>query len=171
MQLILIRHAKAEERSRIRYPDDDLRPLSKAGIQEQKKLSKLLVRMGIKLDHIVTSPRLRAVQTAEIVAREFSLERALESDSVLGDDFSVEAVLGGMSRFGESDRIACVGHEPDLSELTSGMLCQQWLSIDFKKSGVLAARFDGHPSPGMGNLLYFSKPRQLLRLAETLESD
>src|SRR5688572_9911273 len=67
MDLYILRHAKAEERSS-RYRNDSLRPLTKEGIKRQQLASKGMRAMKLKFDLILSSPFTRAKQTAEIVA-------------------------------------------------------------------------------------------------------
>jgi phosphohistidine phosphatase SixA len=66
MKVILVRHAEAEPRGN--YPDDGARPLTKNGVKVQKQVAKALARMGTSPDRIVTSPLVRANQTAMITA-------------------------------------------------------------------------------------------------------
>ena len=164
MRLILIRHAKAEERSAVAYPDDALRPLSETGRREQALLARAMKRMRISFDYLATSPKIRARETAEILVENMKWKEPLDITSVLGEEFSVTRVIEWLSRYPKEATVACVGHEPDLGELASALLSSDssvW--IDFKKSGVLAIDFSGYPGPGKGMLLYFLRPKQLLR--------
>lgn len=166
MRLILIRHAKAEERDASRYPDDAFRPLSDIGRREQATLAQALKRMGVTFDHLAASPRVRARQTAEILAREMSWEKPLDISDALGEAFTVKQVIKWLQGYPDDATVACVGHEPDLSEFASAMLSSDdSLWIDFKKSGVLAMEFHGYPAPDKGVLLYFLRPKEILRLA------
>ena len=70
MELILMRHALAEERS-ARWPDDTQRPLSKEGEKKHRAVSEALLSFGLRFDEIVSSPLIRARQTADITARVF----------------------------------------------------------------------------------------------------
>lgn len=165
MRLILIRHAKAEDRSSVPYPDDAQRPLSDMGRQEQAALARVFKRMGIKFDHLATSPKVRAHETAEILARGMKWTHALDVSPVLGDAFTVEGAIKWLRDYPETATIVCVGHEPDLSILASTLLISDdsvW--IDFKKSGVIAIDFDRYAAPGEGTLLYFLRPKQILQL-------
>ena len=167
MRLILIRHAKAEDRDPDKYPDDAGRPLSDTGRQEQVALSRVFKRMGIKFDHLATSPKIRARETAEILARGMKWKHAPEISPVLGDEFTVQRTIKWLKAYPVTAAVACVGHEPDLSILASALLISDdsvW--IDFKKSGVIAIDFDGFAAQGKGTLLYFLRPKQILRLKE-----
>ena len=74
MQLILMRHALAEERSD-RWPDDGKRPLTKEGERKHRSISEALRRMGVAFDEILSSPLVRARQTADITARAYAWSR------------------------------------------------------------------------------------------------
>ena len=74
MELVLMRHAIAEERSD-RWPDDGKRPLTKEGERKHRAVSEALRRMGVTFDEILSSPLVRARQTAEITARAYGWSR------------------------------------------------------------------------------------------------
>jgi phosphohistidine phosphatase len=166
MRLLLVRHAKAEVRSWSAYPDDDLRPLSETGKTEQHEMSRAMIRMRISFDYLVSSPRLRALQTAKIIAKEYEWASPIERSDLLGDDFTVDGVINWLVQNQDEAKVVCVGHEPDLSELASAMIAgDDSVHIDFKKSAVLAIDFDGNPAVGKGILRYFLRPKQILALA------
>lgn len=166
MRLILVRHAKAEIRSWSDYPDDALRPLSEAGKGEQHKMSRAMIRMGVSFDNLVSSPKLRALQTAKIIAREYEWASPVEENDILGDDFSVAGVTGWLAHMQDHAKVVCVGHEPDLGQLASAMIAgDDSVAIDFKKSAVLAIDFEGYPAVGGGILRCFLRPKQTLALA------
>jgi phosphohistidine phosphatase len=163
MKLLLLRHAEAEPRDG--YPDDDTRPLTKDGSKVQKRVAKALERMGWSPDRMVTSPRVRAHQTAVITAEVLELGDRLQESDALGKGYSPANVLELLKGFGPDETVICVGHEPDLSEL-AGMLLGpgKGPKIDFKKSAVMGIGFDGEPAFGAGTLLFFYRPKDLLAL-------
>lgn len=162
MRLILLRHAEAEERDSARFPDDGLRPLTREGIKVQTAVAKALKRMGLVPDRIVTSPLVRAKQTADITARILSLEQRLEESDALGEGFSVANVLR-LLEGSDKETVMLVGHEPDLSGLAGALLGPgEGPDIRFKKSAVLGLEFDGKPEPGGAALLFFYRPKDLL---------
>jgi phosphohistidine phosphatase len=163
MKVILVRHAEAEPRGN--YPDDGARPLTKNGIKVQKQVAKALARMGISPDRIVTSPLVRANQTAAITAEAVGLQGSLQESDALGNDYSPEGVLELLKGFGPEETVMLVGHEPDFSELAGALLGPgEGPKIDFKKSAVLGIGFDGSPEFGAGTLLFFYRPKDLLAL-------
>ena len=122
MELIMIRHAIAEKRDAQEYPDDDQRPLSAVGRKRQRRVAKALRRMDCAPDRIITSPRVRARQTAEIMAKELGGGATMEESEALGRGYSPAAVLGLLSRFRDSETVVLVGHEPDFSALAAVLL-------------------------------------------------
>lgn len=166
MQAILIRHAKAEARDARSWPDDDLRPLTADGRSEQRAATRAMKRMGIKFDFLVTSPLLRARETAEIVAKGYRWPEPPQVADELGHGYAVDAVVRLLARFPPASAVALVGHEPDLSNLAGGLVTRDGrLNIAVKKSGVVGIEFDGPAESGKGVLLFHLKPAHLRKLA------
>jgi phosphohistidine phosphatase len=165
MQLILMRHAIAEERGDS-YPDDALRPLTKKGRRKHQLVSDALRRMGVRFHELVSSPLVRARQTADITARVYGWKREIVETEALGAGFSVPAVRELISRFSDDATLLCVGHEPDLSTLAAHLLHASGdVEIAFRKSGVMGLDLPEGSQPGSALLLYFLKPGQMTRLA------
>ena len=93
MEVILIRHAKAENRDPNSWPDDDLRPLTAEGRAEQRSAARAMKQMGIKFDFLVTSPLLRAKETVDIVAKAYRWPEAPQVAEELGHGYAVGAVV------------------------------------------------------------------------------
>ncbi len=163
MLLILMRHAEAGKASPRCHPDDDLRPLSSSGKKTQRALAKALKRMKVKPDRILTSPRLRARQTAEITAKVMGLTGRVSEDAALGGRYSLKAALTLLTRCKPDEVIVCVGHEPDLNELARALLGADF-PMKFDKSAVMGIEFNRRAARGAGTLLYFYRPQDLLRL-------
>ena len=165
MQVILMRHAIAEERG-ASYPDDGLRPLAKEGRRKHRLVSEALRRMGVQFHEILSSPLVRARQTADITARAYGWNREIVETDALGADFSVPAFRDLLARFPNDATLLCVGHEPDLSTLAAHLLHPSGdVEIAFRKSGIMGLDLPEGPRPGSALLLYFLKPGQLARLA------
>lgn len=164
MKLFLMRHADAEPIDRERYPDDDLRPLTRLGCEIQAKMAKALQRMDLKPECIITSPRLRALQTAGITAKVLGLEQAVTQSDALGRDYSVAAALDYLWVL-KQERVLCVGHDPDLRELAGALLDMATGSgIKFPKSAVVGIDFRDGPVRGAGILSFFYRPQDVLAL-------
>jgi phosphohistidine phosphatase len=167
MEVILIRHAKAENRDPNSWPDDDLRPLTAEGRAEQRAAARAMKQMGIKLDFLVTSPLLRAKETADIVAKVYRWPEPPQVAEELGHGYAVGAVVKLLAKFPPDSLVALVGHEPDFSRLTAALVSKSAdLNIAVKKSGVVGIEFDGPAEAAKGTLLFHLKPGHLRKLAE-----
>ncbi len=167
MEIILVRHAKAEARDANSWPDDDQRPLTAEGRAEQRAAARAMKKMGIKFDFLLTSPLLRARETADLLARGYRWSEAPQVVEELGHGYAVGAVVKLLAKFPPASTVAMVGHEPDLSDLTGALTTKDGrLSIAVKKSGVVGIEFDGPAEAGKGTLLFHLKPGHLRKLAE-----
>jgi phosphohistidine phosphatase len=167
MEIVLIRHAKAENRDPNSWPDDDLRPLTAEGRAEQRATTRSMKKMGIKFGFLVTSPLLRARETAEIVAKGYRWPESPQIAEELGHGYAVGAIVKLLGKFPPDATVALVGHEPDLSGLASALVSKDGrLNIAVKKSGVVGIEFDGPAEAGKGTLIYHLKPSHLRKLAE-----
>jgi len=138
MDLIILRHAIAVDRGLPGYEDDSQRPLTPKGVARMRQIAKGLKGMHPKLDLILTSPFLRALQTAQIVAAEYKMEKLLHTSDALTPLQSPAAIIREINDMlpGLSS-LMLVGHEPFLSTLTSVLLCgDESLRLVLKKGGV-----------------------------------
>ncbi len=100
--------------------DDDVRPLSEKGIRQSERLGRLLAGFDEAPDLFITSPRLRASQTAEIVAR--ALDARVIVDGRLAGPLDLDVIASILADAGQADRPCIVGHDPDFSELLGDLL-------------------------------------------------
>ena len=115
MKLLLVRHAKAEDHDHERWPDDSLRPLTARGIERFRESAKGLAKL-VTPDVVVTSPFVRARQTASILHETAGWPEPRESQAVPDGAVGPLVVNHGM----QSDAtLAIVGHEPTLSHFVS----------------------------------------------------
>ncbi|HEX5015783.1 MAG TPA: histidine phosphatase family protein [Candidatus Limnocylindrales bacterium] len=115
-QLCLLRHADAGDPEAWTGPDD-ARPLSGKGEKQSRRLGRFLAEVGFEPDAIISSPKLRARQTAELVAEALGREVAIDERLAGGlDTVAIEAILFDA---GEPVRPILVGHDPDFSELAA----------------------------------------------------
>ena len=140
MDLYFLRHAIAAERDEQLYPDDSLRPLTKPGRHKMHRASLGMRAMGLTFDVILSSPYLRAQQTAGIVAQTYKIkknqiqitDKLLEPALIKDLSLKIKALAPASAK-----KILLVGHEPHLSALISSLLgSPQPLPIDFKKGGL-----------------------------------
>jgi phosphohistidine phosphatase len=163
VDLYLIRHAIAEPRDSARWPDDSARPLSEDGITLFRTAARGLRRLGVNPDALVTSPYVRAWQTAEILAQEAGWPRPSESHALEPPRSPAAAVELIQSRDVQS--VALVGHQPHLSELASLLLTRNLdVELELKKGGLIWLRFAGRPTPGSALLRVSLSPKILRQL-------
>jgi phosphohistidine phosphatase len=158
-ELYLIRHGVAEDRGD-KWPDDAKRPLTEGGIARMKKNARGLARLGVVLDVVVTSPLVRARQTAEIIAAAFDQRPPIVSAESLSPDGSYEQLLGDLEKHSRRSRIALVGHEPALGALAARLSGSRHPMV-FKKGGICRIDVEGLPPASAGRLRWFAPPRIL----------
>lgn len=161
MQVLLVRHAIAVERGSAGYQDDRARPLTAAGRERMKEAAKGIKQLFAPQE-ILTSPLLRARQTAEILQDAFGVP-VIQLDALArGDHQATLRQLSGP----DSARSALVGHEPWMSELLSLLLTGAATSVvsTFKKGACALVTSAGRPEPGHCTLEWFMQPSALRRL-------
>jgi phosphohistidine phosphatase len=161
MDVYLVRHAIAEQRDWTRWPDDSKRPLTPEGSDRFRRAARGLRRIAPDVESVLSSPYVRAWQTAEILHDECGWP-APERCDALAADASTEAAAGAL-RTREDASVALVGHEPNLSSLASLLLAGAASSVllEVKKGAVLLVSFAGEPVAGQGILRWSASPRLL----------
>jgi phosphohistidine phosphatase len=160
MRLILLRHGDAEDHATT-YEGDFKRRLTPEGIERMRAEAAGMRRLGMTFDVIVTSPLLRARETAEIVAQTLHLPAPVMDDRLGSGTFRAGRLQEILADHGQSGKVLLVGHQPDMSEiihfLTGGM-------ADVKRGGMATIDLD-RPEPGQGILLSLLTPKMLIALA------
>jgi phosphohistidine phosphatase len=161
-EIYIIRHGLAEERGD-GWPDDSKRPLTEDGATKWRKASRALARTGLIVDVVLTSPLIRARQTAEIFAAAFSPHPALVTVDALAPDGTLAAVMTEIEKHARRKRIAIVGHEPGLGELAA-RLAGMRQALEFKKGAICRIDVESLTSKSPGMLRWFLTPRLLRNL-------
>ena len=184
MKLLVVRHAIAMDRedfqrtarasARTKGADEDIeandefRPLTDDGVRKMKKNAKGLARLVERVDLLVTSPLIRAVQTAEILDEHGwkGVSRAVTPSLKPGmEPAEFLAWLKSREEAKSKATIAIVGHEPHLSSLVSWLLTSSSRSIfELKKGGACLLEFKAGIEKGRANLLWLSTPAQLRKI-------
>jgi phosphohistidine phosphatase len=156
LQLYLLRHADAGDPAA--WPGDDAdRPLSAKGRRQARRLGSLLSDLGFRPDVILTSPKLRAAQTARIVGR--ALGTKSTDDLRLAGAMGLADLGGLLAGHGDVRRIVLVGHDPDFSSIASSL---SGAAIDLRKGALARIDLaDGHPTAGAGSLRWLIPPGAL----------
>jgi len=161
MLLLIVRHAVAFERDRHRWRDDAARPLSPAGMRRASKAAMGLKQLSRAPDRVLTSPLVRARQTAQILTDVAGWPQAEEAPELSPGEpaLSVLLLLGK----GHSKLVAVVGHQPGLGTLLTACLLGAGgdLPIEMKKNAVACLSFEGPPRAGSAALKWLATPRML----------
>jgi phosphohistidine phosphatase len=164
IELYLVRHAIAAERGP-KYPDDRLRPLTPAGSAKFKDSVPGLIEMGVVIDFVLTSPLVRARETATLLASGLKPKPALAEIEALAPGGRPQAIVEAIKAHCKRHRrLALVGHEPDLGELAARLIGARG-TIEFKKGAICLIEVDGATPGGPGTLRWLLTPRALRALA------
>src|SRR5882672_3680705 len=161
MELLIVRHAVAFERDRHRWRDDGARPLSPAGLRRARKAAAGLKEFSKAPDRLLTSPLVRARQTAQILTDVAGWPQAEEVPELApGAPALAVLTLLGKDR---SKLVAVVGHQPGLGHLLAACLLGDGgaLLIELKKNAVACVAFEASPGAGRGALKWLATPRML----------
>ena len=130
------------------------RPLSPKGEKQSERLGRFLAGIGFRPDAILSSPKLRASQTADIVAGQLGVPVTL--DERLGggvDEDVVEAILRDA---GDPRRVVLVGHDPDFSSLLQSLCVAP--NVEMKKGALARIDVERPVGPGRGDLRWLVPP-------------
>lgn len=160
MILVFLRHGVAEDKG---PPEDDAkRRLTEDGRREVRRVAKGLATMELGYSACLTSPLVRARETAEeacdvLGIGEVRLEEALRPDG------RWQALRGALESFGNDAVILLVGHEPSMSSFIAASLDSPGARIEMKKAGVARVDLDSPGSPG--ELKFLLRPKQAAALS------
>jgi phosphohistidine phosphatase len=171
LKLYLIRHGLAGEYGS--YFDDRVRPLTLEGQQKTHKVAKKLLNLGLKFDLILSSPLLRAKETAEIL-QQVGLSSQLETSKLLSPEGDLSSWLEWlnqwMTKSSDCSRdklgqrtLALVGHEPNLSNWAETLL---WGKAEnkfiLKKAGIIGLILPEQSPIGNSQVFWVTNPKLLL---------
>jgi phosphohistidine phosphatase len=162
VELYVVRHAIAAERGSD-WPDDSKRPLTEKGVERFRESVDGLIWLDVQLGVVLTSPLVRAKQTAEFLAGGLPSRPPVKVIDALAPGHTPQEVLEHVAREGRGhSRIAIVGHEPDLGELI-GWLLGSRRAVPLKKGGVCLMDLDTMSSRH-GTLAWLMPPKALRKL-------
>ena len=139
----LLRHGDAEDGS----PDAE-RPLTEKGREQARAVGAALKALGVELDACLTSPKVRAAETARIACEPVGIEPQLEP-KLAGGPFDPQALAAGLG-----DDVLLVGHDPDFSMAVHDLTGAQ---VRMKKGGLAGVE--------KGELMVLLRPREMKRLS------
>jgi phosphohistidine phosphatase len=152
-QLWLLRHGEAEPHG---ARDDAARELTERGRAQSRDAGKALAALEMTFQLVLTSPKVRAADTAKLACAELGLEPVVHQPLAEGfDRREAEALLHAA---GADKRVLVVGHEPDLSQVVHDLTGAR---IALRKGGMAGVRMNG----ARGELVALVRPRELTRIA------
>ncbi len=164
MILYLVRHGIAVDRTDPKCPPDPERPLTARGVHKARSAALGLRELGAKPDAILTSPYVRAAQTAEIFAEAlgFPVERIRVSDCLKPGDNPAET-MREIARL-RAKEAACFGHAPHLDLMIAYLVGARTAFTEMKKAG--AACLEQASAQGRWDLRWMVPPKILRELSE-----
>ena len=153
IELHLLRHDHAGDSMTWDGPDER-RPLSDKGEKQADRLGRFLAGVGFATDAVITSPKVRAAQTAEIVARHLLVPVVV--DARLAGGFDVEIVEAMLRDAGDPIRPVLVGHDPDFTDLVETLTGSA--AVTMKKGAMLRIDIERPLAAGSGSLAWLVTP-------------
>lgn len=166
MKLLIIRHAKAEGRptTGLFKKKDASRRLTDEGRKIMRKIAKALREIAPAIDTLVSSPLVRARETADIVADVFGIKNVFEQP-LLAPEGDKQALINWLKEQPVEKTLAIVGHEPHLSSFASLLISgKDEALLVLKKGASCLIEFNDTPAPGAGKLLWLLQPAQLKKI-------
>jgi phosphohistidine phosphatase len=158
MQLYFVRHGDAGDKHKWKGADTE-RPLSKRGLETCRQSAEHFAGMTPTAPRVVlTSPLVRAAQTATIAARAWGVPEVVTVDERLDHDFSITRLRGILADYRDHDTIVLVGHEPSMSRVISALVGGG--NIELKKGGVASVLVTARTKP-KGKLRFLVTPAVL----------
>ena len=138
MVIYFLRHANAGQKQFSNPAKDEKRPIDKAGELQSHDVGRALAAVGVTANVVISSPLTRAVQTANIVAREIGYEEKIALDDALRPEASFEQFRALLSRHKDKAVIMVVGHDPSMTQFVNRVLSggRTMGAIEMKKGGV-----------------------------------
>jgi phosphohistidine phosphatase len=145
MILYFLRHANAGQ-PKLDPKKDEKRPLDKQGIEQCHDVGRALAALDVKVDVIISSPLVRALQTAEIVGNEIRQKNKIITDTALRPEASYVSFQELLRRYDDKKALMIVGHNPSQTEFLNKLLAgsESFHAIELKKCGVAKVEKEGH---------------------------
>lgn len=166
MDVLVVRHGVALDRvdAESQGVTEAERPLTAEGQRRFKGVARGLSKRVPELDVLISSPLLRARQTAEILRERYRGLGCIESEALL-PEAEPQALEHVLNEHGSQRVVAVVGHEPHLSGWVGWSLTGQGRSVvELRKGGACLLRFEGSVSAGAGRLHWLMTPALARRL-------
>lgn len=153
--LYFLRHAEAEDRA----ISDQARALTAKGREQADAVGTFMKTAGLQPALILTSPYVRARETAQRVSKKLGGVDVVEDD-FLGCGMGLERLRAGIQPYFDQSDLLLVGHEPDFSHCLSGLLGAGSVCVNVRKASLTALALQGHHSPAV---LEFCVPAKFIK--------
>lgn len=165
----LVRHAIAEERGPA-WPDDAVRPLTRDGQRRLQRVVRGLAALDVSFDAVMSSPLLRARQTAEPLAADLASGSDVIVLPELAPGGTPAQTMKAVARATDARSVALVGHEPDLGLLAAWLLGARQ-PLPFRKAGVCRVDLPRWTATSGSRLVWFATPKMLRQISRVRNAD
>lgn len=163
MQLYIVRHGIAIDREDPKCPAEAERYLTEEGVEKTKQVAKGVAALGVTGDLLITSPYVRAVQTAEIFAEALDYaKQKIRRNEMLLPSSEPTLLFRELAREKQASSILVFGHAPQLDGLIATALGSKKHLTSLKKAGVALIELK-RISPPIGVLAWLATPKMLRR--------
>lgn len=166
MDCMFVRHGIAVERDQWEGTEEN-RPLTEKGKRRVRQVAEGLTALDCKPTQLFTSPFVRAYDTARLLRMVMCPTIKVETREELAVGAKPEHLIALLGQLPADAVVVCVGHEPQLGEAVSLLLCGKTLpSFPLKKAGVAYIESEGEIRPNQGRLRWWLQPMQLRLLGK-----
>ena len=163
MQLYIVRHGIAIDREAPKCPADPERYLTDEGKEKTRQVAQGLATLGVIADLFLSSPYLRALQTAEIFAAELEYpKQKIRRTDLLLPGAEATLLFRELAKDKDSASIFLFGHAPQLDDVIATALGSKHQLTALKKAGAALVELK-RISPPAGQLLWLATPKLLRR--------
>lgn len=155
MDIYLVRHGEYTDLGSSTLEEDSRNRLSDAGVAKLQQQAQTLARWQLPIDQIVTSPFVRARQTADILANSLNVSVA-EHTALTRTYFNVDGLRQIVAAYAQSQHLMLVGHENDLSTVAAAVI--DGGTIDLARGGIIRIALDSI-DPLHGKLVWLLTPQ------------
>jgi phosphohistidine phosphatase len=153
MEIYVYRHALADFGA-----DHENPPLSKDGEKQAGEVTRHAREFGFKPTHIVSSPLIRAKQTAEIAKKNAGLESRIIEDECLYGGKKPSEVYEFLKGFKKTDRIVLVTHQPLIDHLIADLIKGEKANIQMVNGAIAGIEIKSKAGKGKGTLIWLAVP-------------
>ncbi len=163
MQIYIVRHGVAIDREDPKCPPDPERYLTEEGVEKPKQVAKGMATLGITGDVFLTSPYVRAAQTAEVFANalDYAKQKIRRTDLLLPGAEPTQ-LFRELARDKQASTVFLFGHAPQLDDIIATALGSKKHVTSLKKAGVAFLELK-RLSPPIGQLVWLATPKMLRR--------